>query len=373
MIKSGIAITKFKNLQTNLTLMIVTIIIANLLTYFTFRNYRKNTDANKSKLDKALIYVIIYLYVVLYSMFISYFSKWLLQVTGSLKSNFDPTNALQVIDQNIIDIVQNIVFTIPVFVVVSYITHLFNTSLLFNSANYYSPYYQLYVTIACILSLITFKQRVKEGFNISNDRIIQSFFIFVTVLTFLKSTVPDTSFGLISIIEDITNNMLRIFLNFKWEYLLIILPFIIFIGGITITYLDIPMDKQLKILLLFVGIFSIFLTIALIVKYTKNLKSVKTFKSILQNNPSLNTTLKWLRFILAYSLPLFVFTRLNNGNIRNLFYEFKSTLLNKKFLVLLLITLRTLTILPRYIAVEDTVIKQLTSVLLLTSVIVSKY
>ena len=133
------------------------------------------------------------------------------------------------------------------------------------------------------------------------------------------------------------------------------------------------MDKQLKILLLFVGIFSIFLTIALIVKYTKNLKSVKTFKSILQNNPSLNTTLKWLRFILAYSLPLFVFTRLNNGNIRNLFYEFKSTLLNKKFLVLLLITLRTLTILPRYIAVEDTVIKQLTSVLLLTSVIVSKY
>lgn len=349
------------------------LIFSNTFTYFSYKHYSKNKDSSLF-VENTLMATLICSYIYLYSMLISIFLKWVFEVLALIE--------LKLIDDSVMKLVidtlfKNMLLSIPLHVLIGALSSFFNKSLLVDSKGKFSMYYLLFTSIASACIGLLFKD---TSFDFSDESLIKYFLTFITCLSLIKINTPVDASQSAPFVDRFATSFINIFLNFNWKLLYILAPFALFGFVAFLVITGISIDDTLKYSLFATLFLLVCISIVLTFEYLKKQKNsdglqstIAVFEQILYSflNPVvLKSFLKWLFYIIFYSIPLVAYLYFTKSDLDN-FKEIYLNTFNESFRTILLYMYIIISLLQRYLSIDQNKIDKLMTSVILASLLFS--
>lgn len=315
-------------------IFVIILICANFFTYRTF----KDVDINKkTKAELALMYVVSYVYTLIYIMLLLYVIKWSGYISsmifGVVVDEFDEGISLLMRES-----FTSTLYVLPIYIVCAILSYSLDVNIMYGNDKKYSPYFQAY-SFALVI-ILTFILQHKA--NIEDEQLIRFLVISITGMSLLQNSLPTNSSGTI---ERIISSIVNFFINFNWNIVFILLPFILFSIGAVSLVLN-PLFFLVPGSLIAVAIFGFYL---LQIKFNEQMT---TLHKIIFDNVLLKSFLTWILTIIVYSLPLFIMSFVKTGEVTKIVDVFLE-IFNKKFANVLAVFAGVLYIFKTFLKIPD--------------------
>jgi len=350
--------------KSSLYILVGIIVIANILTYNTFKFLNPK---GKNQIELAILYVIIYVYSVLYSIIICYISKWLVRL-ADLGLGINVENKIELIEKLIKNIFDLAIYTLPFHILIGILSLAFQKHLMFDHKNDFSWSYQLF---SCIISIVAAYIYKDKDISLVAEQLIRYYIMFVTVLSLVKINVNiDGS----STINRFADGIVNLFLNINLNKIIILLPLILLISGIVMVTLgvDIPTLIQFACLCLFV--FITILSYGTAGTYFSKLLGLNVNKDKAPKLPVLKAVSKWFVFMSVYLIPLYAYIAMTKGELLGDFSKELLKTFNVHFIIILISGTITLFILDKaFGSMDEKQMAKLSSLMILVSIGLSNF
>lgn len=356
--------------------LVLTTVVSNILTYQSFKYYRKSLNASDRKSnDTFIMYPLISMYVVLYSMVALLIAKWSVEVAHTT-FKFNKDFIVNIISESIQGSFQNAIRIIPFSLFIGFLTSFFEKPILFDTAGKFSPFYLAFMFVINVLIMFIYQN---EKVQFSEQTIISAFILFVTILSIFKVNQPtldtkNASTGL----DRLVTFILNFFLNFNVRIVYIFMPFILFFTIAFFMITGTTMEKALK----FSAIFSIFVILFIIVALThgaikkhqrksqsgrnaaKNFSQITSavsyaFTTVL-NPEVLRPFMKTALYLALYSIPLATYIYFTSNDFSIFKQKYLGTF-NKQFFEILAFSYFVTSILQKFISISQAQINKFVS------------
>jgi hypothetical protein len=338
-------------------LFVFIMILANLLTYRTFK------DVVFSKDTATLLYIVVYVYTLIYIMLMFYMFKWM----GYVASYFSGT-VLGDFDEKIGDYMKesfaNAVFVLPIYLIIVLLSFSLNVNIMYNSQKKYSPYFQIFSFVIVFVGFIL-SFSMKSTDKMEDKDLIRFMLIAITMMGTLQSALPtNTSSMNTGAIDKMINSFVNSVLNFNWNIVLIFIPFLLVLVGAMSMVVN-PVNVGIVVGSLIIIILGFFLV------RDKAKKALKNFQKQITDNVLLKATLSWTLAVLFYSTPLFAASYMMTGDVSKL-TTVMVEIFNKKFLIILSVMRMILYSLQKFVIISDDKIKIIFNMMIILGLQVSK-
>ena len=364
--------------------VIVTTIVANILTYQSFRYYKKPTTKGATS-DAIVMYPLVNLYVVLYSMLILLTGKWAVDVCH-MTFSFDKEKIQSIITESIQASFQGAIRMVPLSILMGFISFFFEKNLLFTPTGKFSPYYLSFVFIINLCTMLIYKNNPVE---LSDQNIISYFIILVTIISIFKVNQPtlDTK-NASSSLDRFVTFCINFFLNFNMKIVYVLMPFILFFTMIFFTVTGTTFEQILKLSVLSLLFVFILIIVALIhgaiKKHQRKSKSgrdsadnLSKVTNVLSNtfstafNPAvLRPFLKTGMYLVLYSIPLAFYVYFTSNDFSILKQKYFKTF-NKSFLEILAMCYIATAVLQKFITISQQQINKFVSLQIVIALVLT--
>lgn len=354
--------------------IVLTTVVSNILTYQSFKYYRKPLK-NSNSSETFVMYPLISLYVVLYSMVTLLVAKWSVEVAHTT-FKFDKTFIVNIISEAIQGSFQNAIRIIPFSLFIAFFTSFFEKPIMFSADGKFSPFYLAFMFVITMLSMFIYR---KNNVQLTEQGIISSFIMFVTVISIFKVNRPtlDTK-NATNGLDRLVNFCLNFFLNFNVKIIYIFMPFILFFTIAFFMITGATMEKVLQISALASVFIFMFIVIALthgaIKKHQRKSKSgrdaAKNFSKMTSGigdafttvlNPAvLRPFMKTSMYLAIYSVPLAAYIYFTSKDF-SLFKQKYFSTFNKQFFEILAFSYIVTSILHKFISITQEQINKFVS------------
>lgn len=364
--------------------VIVTTIVANILTYQSFRYYKKPTTKGATS-DAIVMYPLVNLYVVLYSMLILLTGKWAVDVCH-MTFSFDKEKIQSIITESIQASFQGAIRMVPFSVLMGFISFFFEKNLLFTPTGKFSPYYLSFAFIINLCAMLIYKN---NPVDLSDQNIISYFIILVTIISIFKVNQPtlDTK-NASSSLDRFVTFCINFFLNFNMKIVYVLMPFILFFTMIFFTITGTTFEQILKLSVLSLLFVFILIIVALIhgaiKKHQRKSKSgrdsannLSKVTNVLSNtlstafNPAvLRPFLKTGMYLVLYSIPLAFYVYFTSNDFSILKQKYFKTF-NKSFLEILAMCYIATAVLQKFITISQQQINKFVSLQIVIALVLT--
>ena len=364
--------------------MVLLLTMGNILTYNSFKYYFKKSGSTIAPIENSLLYPLVNSYIGLYAIILSYVGKWIVKIaTLSLgeSPNFKFMDSL--LKSSIIFTFKTMMYSTSMFVLIGLLTYIFKMHIAFNSKGKYSMGFQGVVFLINVALLLI---ATKYDLNLTDETIIRSFIIMVTLLSLIKTNIKyDNS----SMVDRWSSGFTNFFLNFNFKLLVIFSPFVIFglLGYMIAT--ETPAEKMTLYAGIGVMIIMSFILIAIVnAKIEKHkresesgrkankgfmvaLAPFKEAASVVLNPAVLKSIFKWATYVVIYSIPLVLYIKFTSDDFEIFKKKYFATF-NQRFAVMIGCAYASMSILHKYIKLDPASIERLMSLIIASSLIMSQ-
>lgn len=359
---------------------VLTTIVSNILTYQSFKYYRKPYVGDTSR-ETFMVYPLVSLFIVLYSMLFLISAKWSVDVANTT-FDFDKTRIIKIISEAMQTTFQSAIRMIPFTLFIGFITEAFEKPIIFDANGKFSPYY---LAFAFLLNMyLTFLYR-NDQIQFTERGIISSFIILVITISLIKVNTPTVNTAnATNFIDRLITSTLNLFLNFNVKLLYILMPFVLFFTFGFMALTDTSMEKMLQIGAMFFVAVILLILFALAhsaIKKHKNSRSGKEFSKTMSTfyqalttivNPAiLRPLLKTALYLSVYSVPLASYIYFTSNDF-TLFKEKYLATFNRQFLEIIGGSYVVMSVLQKFITMKQEQINKLISLQLLIALVVSR-
>ena len=364
--------------------MVLLLTMGNILTYNSFKYYFKKSGSAIAPIENSLLYPLVNSYIGLYAIILSYVGKWIVKIaTLSLgeSPNFKFMDSL--LKSSIIFTFKTMMYSTSMFVLIGLLTYIFKMHIAFNSKGKYSMGFQGVVFLINVALLLI---ATKYDLNLTDETIIRSFIIMVTLLSLIKTNIKyDNS----SMVDRWSSGFANFFLNFNFKLLVIFSPFVIFglLGYMIAT--ETSTEKMTLYAGIGVMIIMSFILIAIVnAKIEKHkresesgrkankgfmtaLAPFKEAASVVFNPAVLKSIFKWATYVVIYSIPLVLYIKFTSDDFEIFKKKYFATF-NQRFAVMIGCAYASMSILHKYIKLDPASIERLMSLIIASSLIMSQ-
>jgi hypothetical protein len=341
----------------------VILIVANILTYRTFKDI---SVVGKTNIDLASMYVIVYVYTLIYISILIFLLKWVVYTSADfIGGTIDLSKFEKYISYLMKKPISIASYVLPLYVLCAIMSYSFDVNIMFGSDNMYSPYFQSFSCLLVMLfSVILEKKKLTTP---EGTELIRFFLMSVTALSLLQNTVStnSTKGGLDKFIAYVVNFLL----NFNWNIIFILTPFILFGLGVLSVVFKVPV---VNITMLCCGAAVVILLLTLLYINENIVTFFQKAQKFLFDNIILRSLLSWMLTVLVYSMPLLFVTYANGENPSEIFEIFKE-IFNVQFRKILLAIIVILYSLQKFTSASDGKIKIVLNFMIMLSLILSSY
>ena len=298
---------------------------ASFLTYMTFKNVKIE---KKTKEELALMYIIIYVYTLIYIFITLCIWKWLSNV---IRLTFNYETGDKGFSSLMKSSFKNSLYVLPFYVILTILSYTLDINIMYSKNMFcdknkkcLSPNFQAYTCI--IFFIITYCSKNKP--DIEHVELVRYLLLAITGMSLLKNSIPANYDGTI---DRITATIVNVIVNFNWNLLMILLPFILFFAFILVFVFmkqsDIEMWSYI-ILILFICLSAFIMVCIFQASYKKNF--LKIAQKFLFDKIVIKSLLSWVFTTVIYSLPLFIISFAKTGKTTEI-WDIVSSVFNYKF------------------------------------------